>query len=225
MTDRTACSETQQIIPELAAGVAPPQARAKALRHLAGCGRCHRELESQTALIDELLQLAPERQPPAGFEASVVTPMLRRRRPRRLRTVILMAASFLLVAVLAGGTVWQRTGSDRRLADGYRKTLAVAHGKYLRVIPVNGDDTTPAGDVFAYQGSPAWLFVTMTAAHQPGSYRMTLTTRDGQQINLGSMAVKDDRGAWGTTVHVALYEILVIRFDGPAGNQYLARFR
>jgi hypothetical protein len=213
-----------QVIPELAAGVAPPEARAAALRHLTGCGRCHRELEAQTALIDELLQLVPERQPPAGFEASVLAPMLRRRRPRRLRAATLLAASFLLVAALAGGTVWKQTESDRKVADSYRKTLAVAHGRYLRTVPVNGDDTTPAGYVFAYQGSPAWLFVTMTAACQPGSYRMSLTTRDGQQITLGAMAVKDERGAWGTTVPVAVHDILVMRFNGPAGHQFLARF-
>lgn len=64
MTDRSGCEETRQVLPELAAGVAPAEDRAKALRHLAVCRRCHRELEVQTALIDELLQLAPERQPP-----------------------------------------------------------------------------------------------------------------------------------------------------------------
>jgi uncharacterized Zn-binding protein involved in type VI secretion len=224
MTDRPGCAATRQVIPELSAGVAPAEERAKALRHLAGCGRCHRELEAQTALIDELLWLVPERQPPAGFEASVLAPLLHRRRPQRLRTAILLAASALLIAGLAAGAVWKQAESDRQLADSYRKTLAVAHGKYLRTVPVNGDGAAPAGYVFAYQGSPAWLFVTMTAARQPGSYQMTLTTRDGRKVTLGSMAVQDDRGAWGTTVPVAVHDILVMRFTGPADHELLARF-
>jgi hypothetical protein len=137
-----------------------------------------------------------------------------------------MAASILLVAALSGAVVWNQTEGDRKLADSYRKTLAVAHGKYLRTVPVKGDDggVTPAGYVFAYQGSPAWLFVTLTAAHQPGAYRIALTTREGREVSLGSMAVRDNRGAWGTTVPVAVHDILVMRFSGPAGHEFLARF-
>lgn len=227
MTDRPGCAETRQVLPELAAGVASPEERAKALGHLAGCGRCHRELEAQTAVIDELLQLVPERQPPAGFEASVLAPMQHRRRPRRLRAAILLAVSILVVAGLSAGAVWRQTESDRRLADGYRKTLAVAHGRYLRTVPVDGADgngATRAGYVFAYQGSPAWLFVTMTAARQSGAYQVVLTTREGREVRLGTMAVRDDRGAWGTTVPVAVHDILVMRFNGPAGQEMLARF-
>ncbi len=227
MTDRPGCAETRQVLPELAAGVAKAEDRAAALRHLAGCGRCHRELEAQAALVDELLSLVPERQPPAGFEASVLAPMMRRTRPRRLHTVLLVAASILLAAALSGGAVWHQTEGDRRLADGYRKTLAVAHGKYLRTVPVDGlggERATPAGYVFAYQGSPAWLFVTMTAAHRPGAYQITLTTRDGRELGLGTMTVRDDRGAWGTTVPVAVHDILVVRFKPPDGGEFLARF-
>jgi hypothetical protein len=223
MTDRPECAETRQILPELAAGVAPPEERARALRHLAGCGRCHRELEAQTALVDELLQLVPERQPPAGFEAATLAPMLRRRRPRRLRNALALAASALVIAGAAGGAVWQKTESDRHLADSYRQTLSVAHGRYLRTVPVSGVGTQPSGYVFAYQGSPAWLFVTMTAAHRPGAYQVSLTTRDGRNVTLGSMTVKGEQGSWGTTVPITVHDILVMRFHGPSGD-LLAHF-
>lgn len=228
MTDRPACAETRQLLPELAAGIAAPDERAKALRHIAGCGGCHRELEAQTALVDELLHLVPERQPPAGFEAATLAPMLhvRARRPRRLRTVILMAASAVLIAGTAGGAVWQHTESDRELAGNYRRTLAVADGQYLRTVPINGTSTTPSGYVFAYQGSPAWVFVTMTRAQQPGDYRISLTTRDGREVGLGQMAVRDDgRGSWGKTIPIAVHDVLVIHFRNPAGGELIARFR
>jgi hypothetical protein len=227
MTDRPGCEETRQILPELAAGVAPAEERAKALRHLAGCGRCHRELEAQTALADELLQLVPERQPPAGFEASVLAPMLRRgRRGRRLRNAILLAASIILVAALSGGAVWHQTESDRRVADAYRKTLAVAHGRYLRAVPVVGEATAPPeGYVFAYQGSPPWMFVTITAARRPGAYQVALTTHEGREIELGSMTVRPDgRGTWGATIPVAVHDVLVLRFHSSSGRDLLARF-
>ncbi|WP_329247285.1 hypothetical protein OG417_53240 [Actinoallomurus sp. NBC_01490] len=229
MTDRSGCEETRQVLPELAAGVAPAEDRAKALRHLAVCRRCHRELEVQTALIDELLQLAPERQPPAGFEASVLKPMLHRQRPRRLRNAILLAASIILVAALSGGlsgdAVWHRTESDRRIADAYRRTLAVAHGQYLRAVPVVGAATAaPEGYVFAYQGSPSWVFVTMTAARRPGTYEVDLTTREGRAVELGRITVREGRGTWGATIPVAVHDILVLRFHASPGRDLLARF-
>jgi hypothetical protein len=153
--------------------------------------------------------------------------MQHRKRPRRLRTAILLAASILLAAALSGGAVWHQTENDRRFADSYRKTLAVAHGKYLRTVPVdgiNGNGAARAGYVFAYQGSPAWLFVTMTAARQSGAYQIALTTRDGREVRLGAMAIRDVHGAWGTTVPVAVHDILVMRFNGPGGHELLARF-
>ncbi|WP_433475257.1 anti-sigma factor family protein [Spirillospora sp. CA-142024] len=223
MTDRPECAETRQVLPELAAGVAPPEERARALRHLAGCGRCHRELEAQTALVDELLQLVPERQPPAGFEAATLAPMLRRERPRRLRNTLALAASALLVAGAAGAAVWQKTSDDRQLADSYRKTLSVAHGRYLRTVPVDGDGAKPSGYVFAYQGSPAWLFVTMTSVREPGAYQITLTTQEGRDVSLGTMTVKNEQGSWGTTVPVTVHDILLMRFHGPSGD-LLAHF-
>ncbi|MEU8799246.1 zf-HC2 domain-containing protein [Spirillospora sp. NPDC048819] len=224
MTDRPACAETRQLLPELAAGIAAPEERAGALRHLAGCGRCHRELEAQTALVDELLQLVPEMQPPAGFEAAALAPTRNRRRPHRLRTTVLLAASAALIAGATGGAVWQQTESDRQLAGKYRQTLAVANGQYLRTVPVNGTSTTPSGYVFAYQGSPAWLFVTMTAVSRPGDYRISLVSRDGREFGLGTMTVQGDRGSWGKTIPVAVHDILVIRFHGPPGHELLARF-
>lgn len=225
MADRPGCEETRLVLPELAAGVASAEERAAALRHLAGCGRCHRELEAQTALVDELLRLVPERQPPAGFEASVLTPMLRRRRPRRLRNAILVAASIVLVAVLSGVAVWHHTATDRRVATEYRKTLAVAHGQYLRAVPVVGNGAVaPEGYVFAYQGSPPWVFVTMTASRWPGTYQVALTTREGRAFGLGSVTVRAGTGSWGTTLPVSVHDVFVLRFHPPAGPDLLARF-
>jgi hypothetical protein len=233
MTDRPGCAETRALLPELAAGTASAEERATALRHLAGCGRCHRELEAQTALVDELLLLAPERQPPPGFEAAVLAPMTRSRRAkqsrparlvRRLRTAALLAVAAAVVAGVTGGAVWRHTEYDRRLAGSYRETLAVANGRYLRTVPVTGTSTVPVGYVFAYQGSPAWLFVTMTGERRRGDYRITLTTRDGGGVPLGTMTVRNDQASWGGTIRIAINDILVIRFQGPAGHELLARF-
>src|SRR5262245_26309021 len=66
------CAATRELMPGLAAGVAPEEDRAAAARHLAGCPDCRRELESIAYVVDELLPLAPDREPPPGFEARVL---------------------------------------------------------------------------------------------------------------------------------------------------------
>lgn len=229
MTERPGCTDTRMLLPELATGIAPPSERARAFRHIATCGWCHRELESRTALVDELLLLIGEREPPAGFEAAVMAPLTEqesdRRRPRRRRllTAAAWTVSLLLVGGLVGGETWQRGESDRRLAENYRDTLAVAGGHYLSAARVTADDATAAGYVFAYQGSPSWLFVTMTAARVPGRYEINLTTRSGGQMTLGDMTVRGAQGSWGATVPVAIRDILLLRFRDPAGQDLVAR--
>ena len=103
MTDRADCQDVRDLLPELAAGVASGEQRAGALAHLTGCPECRRELQEAATLVDELmLALAPEHEPPAGFESRVLAalPVPRprhRRRPTR-RLAVRAAAAVLAAA-------------------------------------------------------------------------------------------------------------------------------
>jgi hypothetical protein len=66
------CAEARDLFPELAMDVAAGDERARALRHLGGCPECRRELAATADAVDEMLLLAPEVEPPAGFERSVL---------------------------------------------------------------------------------------------------------------------------------------------------------
>src|SRR5215216_4532880 len=72
MDERPECAEIRELLPELAAGVAAGDERARALRHLSGCLDCRRELEAMATVVDELLTLVPPVDPPGGFESSVL---------------------------------------------------------------------------------------------------------------------------------------------------------
>jgi hypothetical protein len=206
------CAEARELFPELAAGVAAGDERARALGHLSGCPACRREFAGTAEVVDELLWLVPEHDPPAGFESSVLTRLTpaapRRRRPHPR---LLWAASIVAAAVLAAGAVWWQTADDRELASDYRHTLTVAHGHGLSAAPLlAGDGET--GTVFAYDGSPSWIYVTFRSAPLQGRYDVSLLTTDGRRLALRPFTARPGGTAWGSTIQVPIRQIQKIEF-------------
>jgi hypothetical protein len=205
MPESPRCQEVRELIPELAMGVASGEARARGLAHLAGCAACRRDLEDAATTVDELLLLAPEAEPPAGFDSRVLAALDRGAPRGRLRMGLLAAAAAVLVGALVASLAWGRTADDRTLADQYREVLSIADGSYLRAadLKVGGAN---AGNVFAYQGQPSWVFVTVEDARS-ATYDVRVVTTAGRTLWIGSCTVHDGAGSWGATVDVPVQEI------------------
>jgi Putative zinc-finger len=215
------CAEVRELLGELAADVADGDERARALGHLSGCPDCRRELAATAEVVDELLLLAPEHEPPVGFETAVLARMVpaapRRRRWQRL---LVAAAAMVVVAALAAGGVWWRTAGDRELAGDYRHTLAIAHGRGLSAAPLLLAGGAETGTVFAYQGAPSWVYVTFRSAPPKGRYDVRMVTRDGRRMALRpfTATARPAPAAWGSTVEVPIDQIRTIEFvrlDAP----------
>jgi hypothetical protein len=205
MVESPRCQDVGELIPELAMGVASGEARARGLAHLAGCAACRRELEDVAATVDELLLLVPEAEPPAGFDSRVLA-ALDRGAPRGRRRMRLLAAAAMLVGALVASLAWGRTtADDRTLADQYRQVLSTADGSYLRAADLKVGRAN-AGNVFAYQGQPSWVFVTVEGARS-ATYDVRLVTTAGGTVWIGSCTVHDGIGSWGATVDVPVQEI------------------
>ncbi len=212
MTETPGCNEVRELLPELAAGVAEGDARARALAHLAGCADCRRELDETTRVIDEMVLLAPEHEPSAGFESSVLAALTPHpRRDRRVAAALLGLAASLLVAALAGGLVWQQTADDRQLATDYRRTLAVADGRYLTAADVTSPQTRSAGHAFAYEGTPSWVFITIDSAPSSGAYQVQVVTTDRRTIDIGLCRIVGGKGSWGWTLDIPVSDISTIQ--------------
>jgi Putative zinc-finger len=217
MTERPDCEGVRQVIPELAAGALAGDERADALRHLSGCAGCRRELEEATRLVDMLTALAPAEEPPAAFESAVLA-RFNGGRPRlrwRWRPVGRHLLAAALVAAVAGGAVWMSTEPDRVLATNYRRTLAVAEGRYLTA-SVLYSDRHRVGQAFAYQGSPSWIFLTVEEARASGRYQAVLISRDGVRTELGEVVISAGQASWGTAVPMPIAHInrIVLRKSG-----------
>lgn len=209
MPDRSDCEEVRQALPELAVGALPGDERARVLDHLPGCGRCGEELAGLVAAVDELLFLAPQEEPPLGFEKAVLRRITPPRRSRRVVRRMAAAATGLAVAAATAGVVWWSGADDRKQAEEHRKTLAAASGKYFAVGPLNDRSR-----VIAYQGDPSWVFVYVRDGEGTGRYEVLVKTTDGRRLPMGTFGVKDGTGSWGMTLNIPVDQIAEVRLEG-----------
>jgi len=213
---RTDCHSTRSALPELALGIADGEARAEALSHLAGCPDCRHELERLSSTADDLLDLAPRREPPAGFEGRVLERLKVREEPARLRSRArprLKRLSFAaaVLAAVAATVIGMNLAysSDRRLASQYRAALQGANGKYFQSAHLRGPDGSQAGIVFGYQGSPSWLFYVLDGRFSDGLYREQIVTRSGHTVTLPPFRLV--ARSWGIATPIPLHDIALVR--------------
>ncbi len=142
----------------------------------------------------------------------------------RWRGPLLWAASVAAVAGLVAGLLWWRTADDRRLAADFRHTLTVAHGTDLRAAELTLSDGTDAGAVFAYQGSPSWVYVTFRRSPGLGEYEVRLRTEDGRRRLLRTFTAREGARAWGSTIELPIREISVLEFLRSGAPAMTAQF-
>jgi hypothetical protein len=225
------CDDLADTLAEVATGAASGADRAYLDRHLDRCDRCQRELAELSRVTDELLRIAPEREPPAGFESAVlariggsaratqpatVTGTRRRRLMRPLRYAALVA----IAAAVAAAGVWRVTANDRMLASAYRETLDVADGRYFLAVDLVGPRAS-AGTVFLYEGTPSWLFVVARQAPQPGPYDVVVTTGQSRTV-ISTCHVDAMTCSAGATLDLGISTIDDVRLVAPDGTTYVA---
>lgn len=223
MTGESGCAEVRDLIPELAIGIASGEDRARALQHLARCPDCRHELEQMSEVADELLLLAPDREPPLGFETRVVGELTGKRR-NRWRPLVLGAAAALVLAAAAGGAVYQSGSDDRVLASEYREVLRRFDGRYFQTATLHGSPGEGQGQVFGYQGTPSWIFMLIPPQDETRTYRITLETRGGGHLDLGKVEVGSEGGSWGKAIPVDLGEAAGLWLEDADGHALEARF-
>jgi hypothetical protein len=217
------CEETRQLVAELALGIADGADRARALRHLAECAECRRELAELSEVADELLMLAPEREPPVGFESRVLALVQPPRQPRRRRwrRGLAVLAPAAVAAALATTIVLGATGEDRRLAEDYRATLATAHGSYFEAAPLRAPANAPAGVVYGYRGTPSWIFVAVDRPYRSNSYSVELALTSGRRLPLPSFRIDSRTGSAGQAIPVDLHGVSAVLLIGGTRGEVL----
>ena len=124
------CAQLRDVAPELALGVLGGAERAEAIMHVNGCARCQALVNELTEAADALPLLAPEIEPPFGFEQRVLSSGRARRRRSVRRLVAAVAVAAAAAAILSITVVRVvESGSDAtsvtRQRDPAAKPIAV----------------------------------------------------------------------------------------------------
>ena len=185
----------------LALGTLTGRDRAIVLAHLEGCAQCSDEVEQLSLAADSLLPLAPEVNPPAGFEVRVFERMgievPSRGRPALAgprRFVLGIAAAVVAVGGAFGIGLWV----DHAPAPAPAQSVPVA-----RLFEA---DLTSAnhyrGELYIAQGHPGWLFMTIDGVGTTGYVTCRLETESGMQVTVGHFWLSAGQGTWASALSV-----------------------
>ena len=215
------CHEIRGLAAEVALGVADGEDRASVLDHVVDCSECRQELEDMTALADDLVVLAPEHEPPLGFELRTVRGLQpKSRRPRRWRIPAVAFAAAALAATTATASVLLLVRDDRRLAGEYRATLSEANGTAFRAVPLRDTAGGKAGTAFVYEGAPSWMLVTVDSS-SPAS-QAELVTRDGRTVSLPAFTLSSR--SWGGVLPLDARQVAAIHLLDATGRSVLVAY-
>jgi hypothetical protein len=214
-----ACDDHAENLAELALGILTGRARAATLAHVDSCPRCAEELEQLSHAADAVVSVAPEIEPPMGFEvrlfgrmglteapAAFEVPQSARKRAlaqwsSRLPRWVLASAAAVIALALGLGIGWS-TGSSPN--GGTPRQGPAGAEVAVGNLTANG---TSVGSVNTYGGSKPWMIVTLADSWSDGKVTCEVVTKDGVTHEVGSFTAKDGYGAWGAPLRVAPQDV------------------
>jgi hypothetical protein len=182
------CGAAQEQAPELALGILSGAERAELLLHANGCARCQAVVGELTEVADLLPLLAPEAEPPAGFEERVLSAARGDRWRSWRRRALILGAVAAAAASLSIVTV--------RVIDAGRDTTDVAATPVLRSVPMVGGGGVHVGTATVSNGAPAAVGVSVDYAVPDGSYTLQLRPDGAAATDIGTITVVGNRGDW-----------------------------
>jgi hypothetical protein len=210
---------------ELALGVLSGSERADTLAHLETCHACRALVEDLSDVADGLLLVAPEAEPPAGFESAVLARVGERTPLRRRRWMLAGAAAATALVLAVGGFALGRQRQGSRLDREYADALKELGGQALAAATLVDAQGSRAGQLFLYQGRTSWVFVTVADPGAAGTYAVEFLWADGHRSQVRGLVVHDGRGSLGATTTLRLRDLRGVTLVDAGGRPaYRGRF-
>jgi hypothetical protein len=218
-TEAHGCEAYEDDLSELALGVLTGRERVRALSHVETCPRCAEELEQLSRTADAVVQVAPEVEPPMGFEvrlfermgvADVPKRRHRRRPPRWVPATLAAAAAVIALAV--GLTLALASPSPPpQTAAG----TARHHDVVVASLLENGDIV---GHVVMHGGAQPWMSMMLADSGVRGTVDCVVVTNDGVRNWVGSFTARNGYGAWLAPLHVNPKDVRTAEVVSPSGT-------
>jgi hypothetical protein len=204
------CNEHSENLAELALGILTGRDRAATLAHVDTCVPCAEELEQLAHAADAVLSVAPETEPPVGFEVrlfnrmGVADGLTGLAAPPRapLRWVAraprwVLAAAAAVIALAAGLSIgWSVSGPTGGGSSGRAVEQAALTEHGARV-----------GTVETYGGSSPWMIVTLADSSAQGRIFCEVVTDDGVTHKVGAFSATYGYAAWDAPLRVAPQDV------------------
>jgi hypothetical protein len=176
---------------ELALGVLTGRERAQATKHLEECDACRTQVQDTSVTAEQLLQLLPRRQPPAGFAARVISGLSSTGRQRTRRMLSIAAGT--IIAMAAGLAGWVlRTASAPSTPPGGPSPAALTSAMLITT------GHRAIGTVFLHGGRQRFAYMTVDTGAGNGHVICQFQGRDGRLITIGSFRLTAGYGWWGS---------------------------
>jgi hypothetical protein len=206
------CDAYADDLAELALGALTGRPRAQALFHVESCPQCAEELEQLSRVADAVVQVAPEVEPPVGFEVRLfdrmgVADTRRRFRPSRWVPAGVAAAA----AALALGLGLSLPSSAPTTA-----TAKAHHGN-----EISGDlveNGAAVGHVVVFGGTQPWMSMMLNDSTARGTVDCIVVTKDGVAHHVGTFVARQGYGAWIAPMHVKPTDIHAAEVVSPSGT-------
>jgi hypothetical protein len=218
--DTSACRSFADELPELALGVLTGRDRASALAHVDSCPRCADELEHLARTADTVVQVAPEVEPPLGFEVRLFEQMGVAHRPRRrfghrVPRWMPVTAAAAVVALALGLGLGLPSGPAKSPSASAQRANGESRSPVVSGALVGGGQTV--GHVVAFGGASPWMSMVLADSAARGSVTCVVITDTGKRQTLGTFTAKAGYGTWSAPLHLEPSRLRAAEVIGSGG--------
>jgi hypothetical protein len=204
------CSEFDEQLEELAVGDLDESARRIALDHAAACRRCRQRLDDLLGITAAMLEFAPHREPPAGFENRVLDRLDGQRAVSHRRVIgrwlaVAAAVAALIVSVGAGFAAGRRQDATSEAS--------------ARSGAIETADGSTVGSIRLVRAAQPYALVTIDHAQpQSAVVRCELVFGDGSVETIGTWGYGDIRNrVWAVGIDDHMVSATSMRLVDESG--------
>jgi anti-sigma factor RsiW len=209
------CEVFDDGVDELALGLVDEPERGRLLAHAAACPRCQARLDELVVLAERLLLVAPEIEPPAGFEARAVermgagpvAPAGRSGRAVRWIATVAAVAAVGVLALTVGIAVGRSATSEQPPVASRSGVIVATSGADVGTVSLL---STPRPHILVSVAEPR---------PGPGVRTCELELPDGRRVVVGTWTFDEiSTGIWAVGLDPALLDAVAMRVVAEDGS-------